>query len=407
MGLSEADIRRLEEEGIHVAYGTIGYKTHTKTSLVVREEADGVRLYSHVGTGNYHSETAKSYEDLGLLTADRDVGQDLVRLFNYFTGHSMHRDYRKLLIAPGNMRDRFVELIRAEAERARNGEEARIVAKMNRLEDPDIVRELYEASMAGVDVDLIVRDICRLRPGIDGLSETVTVHSVVGRFLEHARIFYFENAGDPEWYIGSADWMTRNLDYRVEAVTPVEDVELRRQLRFVLEATLVDNRRRWVMQPDGTYEQVTADPDEPVRDIQRILMDASEAAVERGRGPGMVVDESLIDAELLIEPDPEASTRRGPEHAPERENGEPPGDQSDLELSGGREEEKARANGGSHGDDDGGEHDDGDTPFETHADRWYHPDSDAYRWAVRTRDGDRRYFKTREGARDRLVSEYE
>ena len=233
--------KKLEEEGIHVAYGTIGYKTHTKTSLVVREEDDGVRLYSHVGTGNYHSETAKRYEDLGLLTADRDVGQDLVRLFNYFTGHSMYRDYRKLLIAPGNMRDRFVELVRAEADRARNGEEARIVAKMNRLEDPEIVRELYEASMAGVDIDLIVRDICRLRPGLKGVSETIDVYSVVGRFLEHSRIFYFRAGGEDRYFIGSADWMTRNLDNRVEAITPIEDSRLQRRLEGILATLLADD----------------------------------------------------------------------------------------------------------------------------------------------------------------------
>ncbi|ELY87110.1 polyphosphate kinase 1 [Natrinema altunense] len=247
--------KKLEEAGIHVAYGTIGYKTHTKTSLVVREEDDGVRLYSHVGTGNYHSETAKQYEDLGLLTADRDIGQDLVRLFNYFTGHSMCRDYRRLLIAPGNMRDRFVDLIRAEAEHARNGEDAHIVAKMNRLEDPAIVRELYEASMAGVDIDLIVRDICRLRPGLEGVSDTIDVYSVVGRFLEHSRVFYFRAGGDERYYIGSADWMTRNLDNRVEAIAPIDEPRLRQRLDEILETLLSDDRNRWVMRSDGTYER--------------------------------------------------------------------------------------------------------------------------------------------------------
>ncbi|WP_049923690.1 polyphosphate kinase 1 [Halopiger djelfimassiliensis] len=248
-------VKKLEEEGIHVAYGTLGYKAHTKTSLVVREEDDGVRLYSHVGTGNYHSGTAKRYEDLSLLTADRDVGQDLVKLFNYFTGHSRHRKYRRLLIAPGNMRDRFVELVRAEAERARDGEKARIVAKMNRLEDPALIRELYEASMAGVDIDLVVRDICRLRPGLEGISETIDVYSVVGRFLEHSRIFYFRAGGENRYYIGSADWMTRNLDSRVEAVVPIEDPRLRRRLEWILETLLADDRNRWVMRSDGAYER--------------------------------------------------------------------------------------------------------------------------------------------------------
>jgi polyphosphate kinase len=275
--------KKLEEEGIHVAYGTIGYKTHTKTSLVVREEADGVRLYSHVGTGNYHSETAKQYEDLGLLTADRDVGQDLVRLFNYFTGHSMHRDYRKLLIAPGNMRDRFVELIRAEAERARNGEAARIVAKMNRLEDPEIVRELYGASMAGVDIDLIVRDICRLRPGLEGVSETIDVYSVVGRFLEHSRIFYFRAGGEGRYYIGSADWMTRNLDNRVEAVTPIEDPRLRRRLETILETLLDDDRNRWVMRSDGSYDRCRSGADGSTVDVHETFMQSALDAARSDR----------------------------------------------------------------------------------------------------------------------------
>ncbi len=264
--------KKLEEEGIHVAYGTIGYKTHTKTTLVVREEADGVRLYSHVGTGNYHSETAKRYEDLGLLTADRDVGQDLVRLFNYFTGHSLHEDYRELLIAPGNMRQQFVDLIRQEAKYARQGEDARIVAKLNRLEDPEIVRELYEAARAGVDVDLIVRDICRLRPGLENVSENVDVISIVGRFLEHSRIYYFEAGGDGRYFIGSADWMQRNLDNRVEAVTPITDPDLQRRLQYVLDVCLSDNRNAWELQSDGTYVQRTPGEDEEVRCAQETFM---------------------------------------------------------------------------------------------------------------------------------------
>ena len=275
--------KKLEAEGIHVAYGTIGYKTHTKTSLVVRDEDERVRLYSHVGTGNYHSETAKRYEDLGLLTADRDVGQDLVKLFNYFTGHSLHEEYRKLLVAPGNMRERFVDLIRTEADRARRGEDARIVAKMNRLEDPELVAELYEASMAGVDVDLVVRDICRLRPGIEGVSENVDVYSVVGRFLEHSRVWYFEN-DDPGYYLGSADWMTRNLDKRVEAVAPISDSDLQSRLDDILDVLFSDNRNRWVMQSDGSYERVDADG-EPTRSAQETFMRAAEDAVRRDDRP--------------------------------------------------------------------------------------------------------------------------
>jgi polyphosphate kinase len=266
-------VRRLEEEGIHVAYGSLGLKTHTKTALVVREEADGVRTYSHIGTGNYNSETAKGYVDLGMMTADPEIGHDLVKLFNFFTGPTLDEEFKKLLVAPVTMRTEFTELIRRERALAEAGEGGRIVAKVNGLEDPDIVAELYRAGMAGVDIDLIVRDICRLRPGIDGISETITVHSVVGRFLEHSRIFYFENGDDPEWYLGSADWMTRNLDNRVEAVTPVTDDRLRGQLQFILETMLSDNRRRWLLQADGSYQQVSPNEGEPVRDTQSLLME--------------------------------------------------------------------------------------------------------------------------------------
>ena len=375
-------VRQLEEEGIHVAYGTVGLKTHTKTALVVRQDDDGVRLYSHVGTGNYHSGTAKGYSDLGLLTANRDIGLDLTKVFNFFTGPTLDDRFRKLLIAPVTMRERFTEMVRREADHARAGRPARMVVKVNGLEDPSMVAELYRASMAGVEIDLVVRDICRLRPGIEGLSDNVTVHSIVGRFLEHARIFYFENAGDPEWYIGSADWMTRNLDYRVEAVVPVEATDLRRQLRFILEVSLTDNRRRWVMQSDGSYEQVSPG-DEPVRDTQRILMDATKAAVDRGYGTGMVVDREIIPEDLLVE------------SAPDGGAGTDSTDADGGDGDGGGEE--------SEESDDG---DQTDAVFDEHADRWYRPDSETYDWAVRTADGSRRYFKTRAGARERLVSEY-
>lgn len=273
------------------------------------------------------------------------------------------------------MRERFTEMVRREAEHARSGERARIVVKVNGLEDPSMVEELYRASIAGVEIDLIVRDICRLRPGLEEISENITVHSIVGRFLEHARIFYFENGGDPEWYIGSADWMTRNLDYRVEAVTPVENRQLRIQLRFILEASLTDNRRRWVMQPDGEYEQVTPD-NEPIRDIQEILMSATETAVERGYGTGMEVDTDLIEESLLVE---------------DRVAKEPDTTSEEFDVD---EGDEAHPDGGDA------------SVFETHAEHWYHPDSETYDWAVRTTDGDRRYFKTRDGAEERLRSEY-
>ena len=288
-------VKRLEEEGIHVAYGTIGLKTHSKTALVVREEDDGVRLYSHVATGNYHSETAKTYTDLGLLTTDRDIGQDLVKLFNFFTGHSLHESYRKLLVAPENMRREFTRLVRREADHARAGREAKVVVKMNSLEDPEMVRELYRASIAGVDIDLLVRGICRLRPGIEGVSDTVSVSSIVGRFLEHSRIFYFENGGDPDYYIGSADWMTRNLDRRVEAVTPVENPTLRAELQFVLDAMREDNRKRWVMDSEGRYEQVTPG-DEPVRNTHQRLMRRAERSVPEADPAAGFADDATRDS---------------------------------------------------------------------------------------------------------------
>jgi polyphosphate kinase len=272
--------KTLEEEGIHVAYGTIGKKTHTKTTLVVREEDDGVELYSHVGTGNYHSETAKQYEDLGLLTADQDIGQDLVKLFNYFTGHALSEQYRELLIAPENMRERFVDLIRQEATHAREGRAARIVAKVNRLEDPQIVEELYRASRAGVDIDLVVRDICRLRPGLDGVSDTIDVVSIVGRFLEHSRIFYFHDDGAERYYIGSADWMQRNLDNRVEAVAPIHDPALQRRLQGILEICLADSRDGWELQPDGSYVQRSPDGEKPVGAQETFMQQTRSSARE-------------------------------------------------------------------------------------------------------------------------------
>jgi len=373
-------VRQLEEEGIHVAYGTVGLKTHTKTALVVRKEDDGVQLYSHVGTGNYHSGTAKGYSDLGLLTADRDIGFDLTKVFNFFTGPTLDDRFRKLLIAPVTMRERFTEMVRREAEHARAGRQARIVVKINGLEDPSMVEELYRASMAGVEIDLIVRDICRLRPGIEGVSDNVTVHSIVGRFLEHARIFYFENGGKPRWYIGSADWMTRNLDYRVEAVTPVETTELREQLRFVLEASLSDNRRRWVMRSDGSYERAPSD-DKPVRDVQETLMAATEAALDRGYGPGLAVDPDRIEEKLLVED--------VGEEEPDADSAEPDGIVPDDD------EEPPHSDGGDA------------SVFGAYADHWYRPDSDTYSWAVRTTDGEGRYFKTRDGASRRLRAEYD
>jgi len=259
--------QRLEKAGVHVAYGVVGLKTHSKLSLVVRQESDGLRCYGHIGTGNYNTKTARLYTDLGLLTCDPAITGDMVELFNYLTGRSMRTEYQRLLVAPVSMRRRFEELIRRETEIARAGGNGRIVAKMNALQDQDIIDLLYEASRAGVQVDLIVRGFCCLRPQVPGLSENIRVVSVVGRFLEHPRIFHFgagkDDPGEGEWFIGSADWMYRNLNFRVEAITPVLEPSLRRRLHFILETSLRDHRDAWDMNPDGTYTQRMPPADAP------------------------------------------------------------------------------------------------------------------------------------------------
>jgi len=276
--------RTLENFGVHVAYGLPGLKTHAKVALVVRREADGIRRYVHIGTGNYNSKTARTYIDIGLLTASPSIGADLSDLFNSLTGFSRQRMYRKLLVAPGNMRERFLELIRCEAAAARDGRPARIIAKMNALVDPEIIGALYEASQAGVEIDLIVRGICCLRPGIDGVSDRIRVISIVGRFLEHSRLFYFANGGDDSYYIGSADWMPRNLDRRVEVVTPVDDRGLHPRLRAVLETCLADNRQAWELRPDGSYVQRTPD-EEPERATHRLLLSGPWGPETADRSP--------------------------------------------------------------------------------------------------------------------------
>jgi polyphosphate kinase len=248
--------RRLREVGAHVAYGVLGLKTHTKTTLVVREEPDGIRCYVHIGTGNYHFQTAELYTDLGLLSCRPDLGRDLVTLFNFLTGYaSRQQNYRKMLVAPGAMRQRFIELTEQEVAFQGSGKGGHIIAKMNQLEDPEMIRALYRASQGGVKIDLIVRGLCRLRPGVPGVSDNIRVISIVGRFLEHSRIFYFHHGGDELFFIGSADWMKRNLDDRVEAITPVEDPRLRKELRQMLDIMLADNRQAWDLHNDGTYVQ--------------------------------------------------------------------------------------------------------------------------------------------------------
>jgi polyphosphate kinase len=247
--------QRLEDVGVHVSYGVAGLKTHTKIMLVVRREGNEIRRYVHIGTGNYNPRTARLYTDFGLFSSDPALGEDLTDLFNELTGFGVPDQFRKLLVAPRGMRERFVEMIRREADHARAGRPARILAKMNALVDPPLIQELYEASRAGVQVHLIVRGICCLRPGVPGVSDNIQVISIIGRFLEHSRAFWFHNGGAHEVYIGSADWMPRNLDRRVEAVAPIEDPQHRRTMREVLELMWEDNRQAWDLLPDGTYRQ--------------------------------------------------------------------------------------------------------------------------------------------------------
>ncbi len=265
--------RKLESSGVHVVYGVVGLKTHTKVVMVVRQEEGTIRRYVHIGTGNYNPKTAKLYTDIGIFTCRQDIGADLTDLFNFLTGHSRQQSYRKLLIAPVNMRDRFLMFIRREIEKVQKGETGRIVAKMNSLVDQTIISTLYEASRAGVAIDLIVRGICCLRPGIEGISDNIKVISIVGRFLEHSRIFYFYNGGQEEVYIGSADWMPRNLDRRVEAITPIENPEIAKDLQEILGIMLCDNRQAWELQPDGEY--IRRQSSDKELSAQQILMETA------------------------------------------------------------------------------------------------------------------------------------
>jgi polyphosphate kinase len=252
--------RQLEKAGVHVVYGLVGLKTHCKLALVVRRESDGLRRYVHLSTGNYNPVTARIYTDVGLLTADREFGEDATNLFNYLTGYSRYSKYHCLIVAPVNLRERVLSLINRETEHAKDGRPASIIAKINSLTDLEIIRALYEASQAGVSIDLIVRGVCMLRPSVPGVSENIRVRSIVGRFLEHSRVFYFANGGAEEVYISSADWMNRNLDRRVEVVAPVKDQRLRRYLREVLlDAYLRDNVKARLLDADGTYAR-TAPP---------------------------------------------------------------------------------------------------------------------------------------------------
>jgi polyphosphate kinase len=276
--------RQLEDAGVHVVYGLMGLKTHTKITMVVRQEENRIRRYVHIGTGNYNPKTARLYTDLGLLSCREELGADLTDLFNYLTGYSRQRSYRHLLVAPVNMRGQMLRLIQQEIEAVQSGLEGRIVAKMNALVDPEIIRMLYRASQAGVKIDLIIRGVCCLKPGIPGVSDRIRVVSIVGRFLEHSRIFYFSNRGTPVVLIGSADWMPRNLNRRVEAIVPILDLKLVQDVEEILAVTLADNRQAWELQGDGSYVRVTGRENELPRSSQGLLMDMAlrEASVRMG-----------------------------------------------------------------------------------------------------------------------------
>jgi polyphosphate kinase len=245
--------RKLEHAGAHVVYGLVGLKTHSKTALVVRREGSGLRRYVHIGTGNYNPKTARLYVDLGLLTARKEIGADVTDLFNVLTGLSRQRTFRRLLVAPHSLRSRFLQLVEREVAHAQAGRPAHIVLKLNAIVDVASIDALYDASRAGVEIDLIIRAGCSLQPGIPGVSENIRVRSIIGEFLEHSRIWSFENGGDREWYIGSADLMDRNLDRRVEAIVPVEDAEARLRLANIVELMLADDRRSWQLLPDATW----------------------------------------------------------------------------------------------------------------------------------------------------------
>lgn len=267
--------RELERSGVHVVYGFPGLKTHCKTLLIVRREGSEIRRYVHLGTGNYNKGTSTVYTDFALLTCDPKIGKDTSELFNYLTGFSKQDHWRKLWVAPETLKDKILEAIREERDLAREGKAARIIAKMNALVDPDVIVALYEASQAGVKIDLIVRGICCLRPGVKGLSETITVRSIVGRFLEHSRIFYFKHGGRDDIYIGSADWMQRNLTRRVEALVPIEDDRLKKKIMAIVDLYLRDNQKARILKPDGHYSRPKRSPGQHRLSAQERLLELS------------------------------------------------------------------------------------------------------------------------------------
>jgi polyphosphate kinase len=273
--------KMLENAGVHVAYGLIGLKTHAKVALVIRKEEEGPVAYCHIGTGNYHVKTAGIYTDMGLLTCDEDIGYDITNIFHYLTGHAPEQHYKKLMVAPVEMRDRFNELIDREIAHQKKYSNGRIIAKMNALDDIRIIQRLYKASQAGVTIDLIIRGHSRLRPGVPGYSDNIRLISIIGRFLEHDRVFYFGNNGDPDIYIGSCDWRNRNLTERVEAAVPITNQAAKARIERVLEYALEDNRLAWDLKSDGSYTQRAPNPGEKERNFHQFLMnDAVKRAAD-------------------------------------------------------------------------------------------------------------------------------
>jgi polyphosphate kinase len=281
--------RALEEVGAHVVYGLVGYKTHCKICLVVRQEADGIRRYCHLATGNYNVRTSGVYSDLGLFTCRESFGEDLTELFNLLTGYTRPQKFHHLALAPMGLRQHFIRLIRQEAEQARAGQPARIIAKVNSLIDGAVIEQLYLASQAGVQIDLIVRGMCSLRPGLRGVSEGIRVVSIIDRYLEHARIFYFHNGGNPTFSLASADWMPRNFDRRIEIAFPVMEPQLQTRLKDILELQLADTVKGWWMQPDGSYVR-SRNQDLPALRFQERCYEILQAENSSSSAKGIPID---------------------------------------------------------------------------------------------------------------------
>jgi polyphosphate kinase len=281
--------RALEEVGAHVVYGLVGYKTHCKVCLVVRQEADGIRRYCHLSTGNYNNRTSTVYSDIGLFTCRESFGEDLTELFNLLTGYTRPQTFRHLVLAPISLREHFIALIRKEAEQARAGQPARIIAKVNSLIDDAVIEELYLASQAGVQIDLIVRGMCSLRPGLEKISERIRVVSIVDRYLEHARVFYFYNGGDPTFWLASADWMPRNFNRRIEIAFPVLEPQIQKKLKDILELQLADTVKAWWIEPDGNYVR-RRNQDVPALRFQERFYEILQAEDKRSSTKGAPID---------------------------------------------------------------------------------------------------------------------